>query len=239
MSFAVLSFYPFEGCQFGQDNIQQSGAIHQLKSFRRPFCHHHLLYLINYAFGRNYGNTLLIATNCLKGRGIYVELQGRGKTKGTHHAKRIIAECQVRIARRTQDFLSKIVPTVKRIDQLPVIGFVQADGHSIDGKIAAPEVVFEAAVLHNGFTGFSLIGFPSGSHKFQLKITVTQLRCPKILENIDPGRFPQFGGHKFRQFYALSYCNYIDVLRADHEKDISNISSYQTAPHIHLFGCLR
>lgn len=83
---------------------------------------------------------------------------------GAHHPQRVVTEGDVRIKRRADDAPLHVTDAVKRIEQLSIALLVQADGHCVDGEVAAFLVIIKRSVLHDGIAALALVGLAASAH---------------------------------------------------------------------------
>ena len=141
----VLSppFDAFQTLHLGENQFQQPRPLQQVESYGRNGRENDLIEFDGDALPRNDADTLPVADDRLESFGEEPEIQLRSEAHGPHHPQRIVRKGDIRVARRADDSLVQIPHPVERIDQAAEILLRERPGHRIDGKVAAPLVVFE------------------------------------------------------------------------------------------------
>ena len=105
---------------------------------------------------------------------------------------------------------------------------VEGDGHSVDGKVAAQLVVFQGAVLYDGFAGVAAIGFTAGTHKFDDAALEGELGGAEVAIDVDMEvRGDECGGTGGQ----------LDAAAHGHDVDVGVVAphyqvAYHTADHV-------
>ena len=149
--FAVARFHAVEIGHFGQNDGQQAAALQFYEADRWHLRHHYFVQLCNDAFGADYLDAVAVAAQSFEGFVLNSKVELGGKTHAAHHAQRVVAEGDVGVEWGGYDAVLKVAHTIERVDQLAEPGCVEADGHGVDGEVAAVLVVLKGTVFDNGF----------------------------------------------------------------------------------------
>ena len=144
---------------------------------------HNLVHLVTDTFRADDVQPLRVSGKRVISLSLYLEIELGGEAHATHHAKRVVAESDIRIQGRGDNAILQVGQPIERIHQLPETIMVEANGHGVDGEVAAVLVIFQRAVFHDGLSGVMPIAFFPGSHKFHLSIPTLHLRRTEIAEH--------------------------------------------------------
>ena len=234
----IANFHPVQGRHFGKNELQKSRIKQQFEAHRGFWRLNDLIQFRSNSFGRNDLDALFIGVNRLKRGGFNYKIKLGGKTNGPHHAQGVVRKSFSRIQGRTDDFALQITQTVKRIDNVAKISFVQTNGQCINGEIASILIVFQTAILYGGLARIVAIGLLAGPYKFHFQIAVFDHCGTKTLKNGNAGYRVQFSSNPLRQFYSTAYTNDIDVFGSSGQQAITHITTHHIGRNLHFCSCL-
>ncbi len=228
MPYALHQFHSAQSLEFGENEAQQSRLQQKHPAGRRTWRTHNLHQLVHYAFTRYYRYAPGITPYRLKRFRHYIETELCGKTDGTHHAQRVVAERHIRVKRCADKPGIQVGDTPVHIDQFPEPAAVDTHRHGVDGEITSRYVVGQSAVLHNRVTAFTTVGLLSRPDEFQFDRTRFHLRGSKIAEYRQMAAMDFF--RDFRcDLYAATNRNEIDILRRASQQKVTHISPHHVA----------
>ncbi len=144
---------------------------------------HYLHQLIHNALARDDGDTLRIARDGLKRGGIDGEVKLSGEPDGAHHAQRVVREGDVGVKRCAYYASAEVLFTSEEVNERAVAGLVDTESHSIDGEVAARQILLQCSVLHDWVAAVARVRFASRSYKLQFDVTATHLSGAVCAEN--------------------------------------------------------
>ena len=86
----------------------------------------------------------------LEGLVLYLEVELGGEADAAHHAQGVVGEGDLWVEGRSDDAILEVGQSVEGVNELAETVTVQADGHRVDGEVAAVLVILQRAVLHDG-----------------------------------------------------------------------------------------
>ena len=221
----VLSppFDTFETLHLGENQLQQPRPLQQVESYGRNGRENDLIEFDGDALPRNDADTLPVADDRLESFGEEPEIQLRSEAHGPHHPQRIIRKGDIRVARRADDPLMQIPHPVERIDQAAEILLPERPGHRVDGKVAAPLVVFERPRLDLRLARIAHVRLLAGSHELDFDTLGSERRRAESL--IDGHLGPQFPTQLLGQPDTAAHDHDVNVGRRPPEVEIADIPS--------------
>ena len=165
----------------------------------------------------------------LEGLVFNLEVQLGGETNATHHAQRVIAEGDARFQGRGNNTIFQISQTIEGIYQFAEATLIQTDCHRIDGKVTAVLVIFQRAILNNGFSRIVTIALAAGTDELHFGIIKLHLRRTKIFEHGEMRLAPQHTFQFLSHTDATSHHNDIDIIGWTLKKNIAHIAAYDIA----------
>ena len=165
-----------------------------------------------------------------------LEIELSGETDATHHTQRVVGKRYLRVEGRGNDAVLKVGNAVEGVDKLTKAGSVQADGHRVDSEITAVLVVFERAVLDNGFARVMAIALLAGSDKLNLHITHFDLSSTEILEDREVRLVAENALQLFCHLDATAHNNNVNVVGGTLEENVAHIPAHDVAFHVQMVG---
>ena len=191
---------------------------------------------IGYALTGDDADALGIAANRLESLRIDVKIQLCGEPDGTHHPQRVIAEGDVRIQRSADNAALHVANAVKGVKQLAIALLVQADGHGVNGEIAAFLVIVQSAIFHNGIAALAVIGLSPCPDKFQFPLAGLDLGRAVGAENSQVGTLAQTVSHSPSHLDAAAHCHKIHIVAGPFKENVPDISTNDIALAVQLIG---
>ena len=238
MAASVDRLYALEGCQLGEDEGQEAASVEHHPAARRLGTAHDLHQFLGDALAGDDADASGIAPDGFKCLGVDVKIQLGGKTHGPHHPQRVVAEGDVRVKRRADDAAFHIADTVKGVQQFAETVLVQADGHRIDGEVAAALVVVQGAVFDNGVAALAMIGLAACPDKFQLPLARLYLCRPVGAEYRQMGAFSQATGNGASDLDTAADGHKVHVVAGTLQEDVPNVSPHNVAFAAESVGCI-
>ena len=122
---------------------------------------------------------------------------------------------------------------------------IQADGHRVDGKVAAVLIVLQRTVFHNGLARIVAVALFAGAYEFHFYFLTAAfcplssdlyLCCTEIAEHAEvcPASKPllQGGSH----LDAAAYYHDVNVVAGAFEENVADVASYHIALQPQLVG---
>jgi len=106
----------------------------------------------------------------LKGFRLDVELQLGGKAHGAHHAQGVVGEGDVGVEGRADKAPADVVESAVEVDEIAEGSLVDAEGHGVDGEVAACDVFLKGATLDNGVAALAAVALAACAYEFQLEV---------------------------------------------------------------------
>ena len=110
---------------------------------------HDFVQLVDDALFADDANAFAVASQCLKGFVGNGEVELGGEAHAAHHAERVIAEGDVGVQRRHNQFVLQVLESTERVGQFAEASTVETNRKGVDGEIAPLLVVLQSAVLAN------------------------------------------------------------------------------------------
>ena len=165
---AVLGFYDVEGCELGEDDVEESGALEVDETTAGMGRHDNLVELHLDTLATDYLDAVGHALKGSEGLILYLEIELGGKADAAHHAQRIVAEGDVGVEGCGDDAVLEVGETVEGVDEFAKAAVVEADGHGVDGEVATVLVVLEGAVLDDRFARVVAVALAAGTDELYL-----------------------------------------------------------------------
>jgi hypothetical protein len=128
---------------------------------------------------------------------------------------------------------------VEGIDQGPEVFGVEADGHGVDGKVAAQLVILDCARFDIGVPRFGAVAFFPGADKFYFQVFPFDLCGAEILEKGDRWFRLQAGCHFMRQLDAVAGADDIGVLCGAADQPVTYKPTDEVAGYLQVGRGLR
>ena len=151
MSAPFDHFHTLHGGKFRENYCKQPGFQQEIPADRRTRCAHYFHKFIDDTLMRDYADAFGVAPYGFKGLRPDGETELCGEADGAHHAQGIIAESHVRVERCAEQAFFHVAETVEKIHELAEAYAVDPQCERIDSEVAARQVLFESAVLHDRF----------------------------------------------------------------------------------------
>ena len=223
---AIDRFNALERCQFGKYERQQTALFQQYPSARGLVAAHDFHQFLSDTLTGNDIDALRIPSDGLKSLRENVKIQLGGKPHCTHHPQRVVTEGDVRVEWRADDATFQISYAVKWVKQLTITLLVQADGHCVDGEIAAALIIIEGAVFHNGVTALAMIRLTAGTHKFQFPLAGLDLCCTIGAEYRKMSPFAQVACHSLCYLDAAADGHKVHVVAGAFQEDVPDVTAH-------------
>ena len=234
---ATVAFFDAFHCrQFGENERKKSCLVEQKKAYRWAWSCHYLVQFVDDALLRDDGDAAGVAFDGIECFGCDAKIKLRGEAYGAHHTQWVVAECDVGVAGRAQNFCLHIGQTAKWVEQFAETHFVQADSQRIHREIAAILVVFERAVLHYRVARFAAVRFAACAHKLQLVTAAFDLRRAVGSEHRHMCAAAQFACHRLRHIDAAAHHHHIDIFRWAMQNEVAHIAANHIAFETEFVG---
>ena len=209
---AVACLHSAHCLQLGQDVRQHARLHHQHKADGRLGRGHDFLQLVLDALVGEDGHAPGVARHgheCLRGD---AEAQLGGEAHGAEDAQRVVAEGDVRVERCAYYPRLKVVEAVVVVDKRAKAVGVDAQGHGVDGEVAAGDVLVERAVLDDGVAAVAVVALAAGTHKLELGAVPGQAGGAEALEHRHFDMLSQRACRGACQVDARAHGHEVDVL---------------------------
>ena len=234
VALAVDHLHALEQAELGQDVLQQARFVEQQEARGGSRRHHDLVQFLRDPLHGDDLDAFRVAGDGVERVGVDIEMQLRGEADGPHHAQGVVGIGDVGVERGADGQVFEIAHPVEGVEKSPEVVLVEADGHGVDGEIAAVLVVFEGAVFHEGLAAVTVVRLATGAHKLNLNAFVTDHRRAEgaIVFRLLVAR--QVGSHLLGQGDAAPDGHDVDVVRFPPEQDIAHIAANHITPHAQL-----
>ena len=106
------------GLKFWEDEAQQSALMQQFESARRHIGTHDFHQFFGNALAGDNVDAVRVASDSIECLGEDIKVELGGKSNGTHHAQRVVAEGDIGIKGRADDASSHVADAVEGVEQL-------------------------------------------------------------------------------------------------------------------------
>ena len=211
VSFAINIFCTGQLHHLRKNDFEQTAFVQQIKTNRRFFAQQYFVQFICNAFGAYNFYPLCVVTDCFKCFRHNCIIELCGKTNSPHHPQRIITESNAWCQRGFYYFGFNTIHSIKRIDELPIIFFVQTNGHGIDGKVTPVLIICQSTGCHCWFSAVMAVAFFSCTYKFYFNVGCFYLCCSKVFKKTHFRCRSKFFSHSFCQCNTIAQAHDVDI----------------------------
>ena len=224
--------------KFGEYELEQPGAVQQVEAYRGARRAHNLAQFVLDALHGDYLYAAGVAADSIEGLGSDAELQLRCEAHGAHHAQGVVAEGDVGVEGRADGARADVVHAAVQVDELAEGGGIHADGHGVDGEVAAGDILFKRAALHYGVARLAAVALATCTHKLQFQRAALYLRGAVGAEHVHAAAAPEATRHGVGEVDAGAYGDEVDVLAVAADDEVAHVAAHGVCGQTELVGRL-